>query len=160
MRLKTRMLRNLLTAALAFACILLCGKIAAARDVAIVTRKNGRVQVMKAADLARMMKTTHKWLDGESLTVVVTDPSSPEMRLVAEKLLSLTPDEFKKLIVVANKTKLTFLVTSSDDEALKTLQSNPLAIGLVNVYSINGNVDVLKIDGKLPLEPGYVLHSQ
>ncbi len=30
----------------------------------------------------------------------------------------------------------------------------------LNVYSINGNVDVLKIDDKLPLEPGYVLHSQ
>jgi hypothetical protein len=79
---------------------------------------------------------------------------------VAQKLLSLTRDEFKQLIAASNKNKLTFWVVSSDDEALKILQSNTSAIGLVNVYSINGNVDVLKIDGKLPLEPGYVLHSQ
>jgi hypothetical protein len=43
---------------------------------------------------------------------------------------------------------------------LKTVQSNPSAIGLVNVYSINSGVDVLKIDGKLPLESGYILHGQ
>jgi hypothetical protein len=157
---KNSMLRKLLRAALAFACIPLCGVIAAARDVAVVTPRNGRVQVMKATDLIKMIKTTHKWLDGYDLTVVLTDPSSPEMRVVAEKLLSLTPDEFRKLIMVANKTKLTFVVASSDDEALKMLQSNPSAIGLVNVYSINSNVDVRKIDGKLPLEPGYILHSQ
>ena len=55
---------------------------------------------------------------------------------------------------------MTFWVVSSDDEVLKIVQSNTSAIGLVNVYSINSNVEVLKIDGKLPLEPGYILHGQ
>lgn len=160
MGLKNRLLRNLPRSVLAFACILLCGENAAARDVAIVTSKNNRVQVMKAADLTKMIKTTHKWLDGNDLTVILTDPSLPEMRVVAEKLLSLTPGEFKELIDAANKTRVTFLVVSGDDEVLKTLQSNPSAIGLVNVYSINSKVDVLKIDRKLPLEPGYLLHGQ
>jgi hypothetical protein len=160
MGLKNRLLSNLPRAILAFACILLCCENAAARDVAIVTSKSNRVQAMKAADLTKMIKTTHKWLDGNDLMVVLTDPSSPDMRVVAEKLLSLSPIEFKELIHVANKTKLTFLVLSTDDEVLKTLQSNPTAIGLVSVYSINSNVDVLKIDSKLPLEPGYLLHSQ
>ena len=160
MGLQNRPLRNLPGAVLAFVCIFACSEIAAARDVALVTSRNSRVQVMKAAELTKMIKTTHKWLDGYDLTVVLTEPSSPEMRVVAEKLLSLTDDEFKKLIDAANKTRVTFLVVSSDDEALKALQSNPSAIGLVNVYSINSNVDVLKIDGKLPLEPGYILHSQ
>jgi len=160
MRSKNRTLLELTTPILAFVCIFVCSEVAAARDVALVTGKNSRVQVMKAVDLTKMIKTTHKWLDGYDLTVVLTDPSSPEMRVVAEKLLSLTTDEFKKLIDAANKTRVTFLVVSSDDEALKTLQSHPSAIGLVNVYSINSSVDVLKIDGKLPLEPGYILHSQ
>jgi hypothetical protein len=82
------------------------------------------------------------------------------MRIVAHKLLSLTPEEFKKSINATNKAKKTFWLVSSDDEVLKILQGNTSAIGLVNVYSINGNVEVLKIDGKLPLQPGYVLHSQ
>ena len=33
------------------------------------------------------------------------------------------------------------------------------AIGAVNVYSINSAVKVLRVDGKLPLEQGYLLHG-
>jgi ABC-type phosphate transport system substrate-binding protein len=146
--------------ALISACIFVFGVVAAARDVAIVTNKDSPLKAVKAADLARMIKTSHKRPDGYDLTVILTDPSSPEMQIVAQKLLSLTTDEFKKLIDATNKTHVTFHVVSGDDEAIRAMQSNPAAIGLVNVYSINSNVEVLKIDGKLPLEPGYILHSQ
>jgi hypothetical protein len=157
---KTRSLRILPRAVLALLCILRCGKIAVAHDVALVTHKNSQVKGVKAADLARMIKTTHQWPDGKELIVVLTDPSSQEMRIVVQKLLSLKRDEFKQLIDATNKRKMTFWVVSSDDEVLKVLQGNTSAIGLMNVYSINSTVDVLKIDDKLPLEPGYVLHSQ
>jgi hypothetical protein len=160
MELKTRALRILPRAGLAFVCILMCCAIASAHDVALVTHKNSQVKVIKADDLARMIKSTHKWPDGHDLIVVLTDPSSLEVRIVAQKLLSLKRDEFKQLIDATNKSKMTFWLVSSDDEALKILQGNTSAIGLVNVYSINGTVDVLKIDDKLPLEPGYILHSQ
>jgi hypothetical protein len=157
---KTRALRILSRAVLAFVCLLACGEIAVAHDVALVASKSGRVKGMTAADLAKMIKSTHKWPDGQELIVVLTDPSSLEMRIVAQKLLSLTRDEFKQLIAATNMGKMTFWVVSSDDEALRLVQGNTSAIGLVNVYSINSNVDVLRIDGKLPLEPGYVLHRQ
>ncbi len=146
---------------LALVCIFLCGEIAAARDVAVVTCRSNRVPVgMKSSDLIKTMKSTHKWPGGSDLTVILTNPSSSEIRIVAEKLLSLTVGEFKEMIDEANKIRVTFLVVSSDDEVLKTVESNPSAIGLVNVYSITSNVDVLKIDDKLPLQTGYILHSQ
>lgn len=160
MKLKKRALRTLLSALLAVISIAAFAGTATARDIAVVSVKNSHVQAMKAVDLTKIIKTTHKAFDTQDLTIVITDPSSPEMRIIAEKLLSLTSEDFRKLIVAANKTRVTFLVVSSDDEVLKALQSTPSAIGLVNVYSINGNVDVLKIDGKLPLEPGYILHAQ
>ena len=141
-------------------CILSRSDIAAASDVAVVASKDSRFRMVKASDLVKMIKTTHKRPDGYDLTVFLTDPSSPEMQIVAQKLLSLTPDEFKRLIDAANKSRVTFRVVSGDEEALNALQSNPAAIGLVNVYSINSNVEVLRIDDKLPLESGYVLHSQ
>ncbi|MFY9907655.1 MAG: hypothetical protein WBX02_14750 [Terriglobales bacterium] len=153
-------LRKLHIAVLPLVFLVVSAQIAAARDVAVVTVKNSHVQAMKAIDLTKIIKTTHKGIDTQDLTIVITNPSSPEMRIIAEKLLSLTAEDFRKLIDATNKTKPTFLVVSSDDEVLKTVQSNPSAIGLVNVYSINSNVDVLKIDGKLPLEPGYILHGQ
>jgi len=133
---------------------------ARAGDVALVSLKNSRVAAINSTDLAKVIKTTHKWNDGRDLVVVLTDPSSPEMRVVAEKLLSLTTAEFRMSIAAANKARLIFVVVSSDDEALKLLQSNPIAIALINVYSINSSVDVWKIDGRLPLEPTYILHSR
>jgi hypothetical protein len=160
MGLKNRVLGMVSGVVLAVVCVLACSALAAARDVALVTGKNSPVRAMKAADLARTIKTTHKWPDGSDLLVVLTDPSSPEMRIVAEKLLGLTSDEFRRSIDAANKARATFLVVPSDEEALRTLQGNPTAIALVNVYSINSSVNVSKIDGKLPLEPGYILHSQ
>ena len=160
MALKDNAFRILPRLVLVLVCVLVCDKLASARDVALVTNKNNPAKVVKAADLVKAIKTTRKWPDGSDLTVVLTNPSSPEMRIVAEKLLSLTSDEFKKLIDTANKSRVTFWLVPSDDEALKILQSNPAAVGLVNVYSINSSVNVSKIDNKLPLEPGYILHSQ
>jgi len=32
-------------------------------------------------------------------------------------------------------------------------------VGLVDVYAITGGVTVVKVGGKLPLEPGYALHG-
>ena len=157
---KSQRLGRLAKAALVSVCIFVGCDVAAARDVAIVTGKDSQFKAVKAAELSRMIKITHKRPDGYDLTVILTAPSSPEMQIVAQKLLSLTTDEFKRLIDATNKTRVTFQVVSGDDEALKAMQSNPAAIGLVNVYSINSNVEVLKIDGKLPLEPGYILHSQ
>jgi len=37
--------------------------------------------------------------------------------------------------------------------------SIPGALGVVDVYAINSAVAVVKLAGKLPLEPGYVLHG-
>ena len=37
--------------------------------------------------------------------------------------------------------------------------SIPGAVGVVDVYAINSSVAVVKLAGKLPLEPGYLLHG-
>lgn len=158
--LKDRALRTLPHVVLAFVSVLVCGELAGARDVALVIANNSHVRTMKATDLARMIRTTHRWLDGKDLTIVLTDPYSQEMRLVAHKLLQLTSEDFEKLIETGNKTRVTFVVVSSANEVLKKLQGDAFAIGLVNVYSINSSVEVIRIDNKLPLEQGYILHTQ
>jgi len=140
---------------------LLAGReLASARDVALVTLKNSRPAAAKSADLSKAIKTTHKWPDGRDLIVVLTEPSSPEMRIVSEKLLSLSSAEFRQSIDAANRNRVVFFVVANNDEVFKTLNANPSAIAFVDVYSINGTVDVWRIDGKLPFDPAYLLHSQ
>jgi hypothetical protein len=52
-----------------------------------------------------------------------------------------------------------FRIVDSDEEVIKAVNSIPGSLGVVDVYSINSSVTVLKIDDKSPLEPGYLLHG-
>ena len=45
----------------------------------------------------------------------------------------------------------------SDEALLKIVETTPGAVGLVDVYSITNRINVVKVDGKLPLEQGYLL---
>jgi hypothetical protein len=46
----------------------------------------------------------------------------------------------------------------SDADVLRIVESTPGALGLVEEHSIDDQVNVLKVDGKLPLESGYLPH--
>ena len=51
------------------------------------------------------------------------------------------------------------LVVNSDEDLVNKVASIPGAVGVVDVYAINSSVAVVKIAGKLPLQPGYLLHG-
>jgi hypothetical protein len=49
------------------------------------------------------------------------------------------------------------VVGGSDEEILRIVSSTRGAIGIIDLYSLTKDVHVVKIDGKLPMEPGYLL---
>lgn len=134
-----------------------------ARDVAVVANKNGTVSTLTMADLVKICKAqTNRWSDGTPVTLIVREPGSPEMKVVEEKIYGMTSDQIRDLIATANHGRTNhpaILVAASDEEVISRVQSAPGAVGLVDVYSITGAVKVMKIGGKLPLEPGYPLHG-
>src|ERR1043166_122385 len=99
----------------------------------------------------------HKWPDGRPVILVLRDPSTPEMQTAIQKLYHMQPDEFKALLAPHQSG---VIMVRSEEELLKSVESIPGAVGLVDVYSINGRVNVLKVDGKLPLEQGYYLKGR
>lgn len=126
-----------------------------AKQVAVIVDKSNSVGALSTAELTKLFKCdTRKWPDGRNIVVVVRDPSTPEMKVALQKLYKMQPEEFNALLA-AHHTGL--VVVHSEQELLKSVESIPGAIGLVDVYSINGRVNVVKVDGKLPLEPGYLL---
>jgi len=139
--------------------ILFCGiSLANAKDLAVVVHKTNPTKGFASADLVKILKATNrKWADGKTITIVMKDPGSADMRVVLQKVLAMSPDEAKAL-VAANK--VAFVIVDSDQAVVKTVESMPQALGLADVYSITGGVSVLKIEGKSPLEPGYLLHGQ
>jgi hypothetical protein len=89
-------------------------------------------------------------------------PSAPEMKALLEKVFELPESGVSELIATANHGRSShpaILVVNSDEELVNKVASIPGAVGVVDVYSINSSVTVVKISGKLPLEPGYPLHG-
>jgi hypothetical protein len=104
----------------------------------------------------------NRWPDGKPVTLVIRDPGSPEMRIALEKIYAASKDEVAALIASANHNRVNhpaIIVVESDEALVKKVEGTPGAVGLVDVYAITGGVTVLRVAGKLPLQPGYVLHG-
>ena len=143
--------------------LLISASLASARDLALVSNKSNAVAAMSVPDLVKVCKAqNNRWPDGKPITFIMRSPSVPEMKLVLEKVYGMSENEVNGLIVTSNHGRPThpaILVVTSDEELVNKVASLPGAIGVVDVYSINSSVAVVKIAGKLPLEPGYLLHG-
>ncbi|MGH9499878.1 MAG: substrate-binding domain-containing protein [Terriglobales bacterium] len=136
---------------------------APAKDFALISNKTNHVEGVSQAELVKICKgQMEHWPDGKPVSLVLRDPASPEMRLVLEKVYGIPKEEVLPLITSANHARVNhpaIVVVDSDEAAVKKVESSPGAVGLVDVYAITGRVTVIKVGGKLPLEPGYSLHG-
>ena len=129
----------------------------AVKNLAIVTAAGSKLTDLPLADLTKMCKGTMKaWPDGKAFTIVMKDPASPEMHVAVSKLFGTTSAEAKATIEKLNESRQTVKIVESDEELLRTVDATPGSLGIVDVYSINSAVKVLRIDGKLPFDVGYV----
>ena len=137
--------------------------LAAARDLAVVSNKSNAVSALTVPDLVKVCKgQTSRWPDAKPVTFIMRAPSVPEMKLVLEKVYELPEPQVKDLISSANHGRTNhpaIIVADSDEDLVNKVASIPGAVGVVDVYAINSSVAVVKVAGKLPLEPGYLLHG-
>jgi ABC-type phosphate transport system substrate-binding protein len=137
--------------------------LAAARDLAVVANKANPVTVMTVPDLMKVCKAqTNRWPDGKPVTFIMRAPSVPAMKMFLEKIYELPEGQVTELIATANHGRTNhpaILVVDSDEDLVNKVASIPGAMGVVDVYAINSSVAVVKVAGKLPLEPGYLLHG-
>jgi ABC-type phosphate transport system substrate-binding protein len=137
--------------------------LAAARDLVVVSNKANSVSALAVTDLMKICKgQTNRWPDGKSVTFVMRSPGNPAMKIVLEKLYEVPEPQVKELVATANHGRAghpAIIIVDSDEELVNKVASIPGAVGVVDVYSINSSVSVVKLGGKLPLEPGYLLHG-
>jgi hypothetical protein len=137
--------------------------LAAARDLALVSNKANSLSAITLPDLVKVCKgQTNRWPDGKSVTFIMRNPSVPEMKFFLEKIYELPESQVKELIATANHGRMghpAVMVVDSDEDLVNKVASIPGAVGVVDVYAINSSVAVVKVAGKLPLEPGYLLHG-
>lgn len=130
----------------------------AIKNIAVVMSSATKIEDVQLSELVKLCKGLQKtWIEGKSFTLVMTDPGTPEMHAAVQKLFGMTPAELKTALAKLNESRTMIRIVDNDGDLLRTVGETPGAVGLVDVYSINSTVRVLRIDGKLPFDVGYAL---
>jgi ABC-type phosphate transport system substrate-binding protein len=95
-----------------------------------------------------------KWPDGKAVVLVLHRNSAGETETL-QRLINMTGEGLKAMIA-AHKDSI--VLADSDAEVLKIVQTTSGAIGFVDVRSVDNTISVVRVDGKLPMESGYLPH--
>ncbi len=126
-----------------------------AHHIAVVVNKDNTVQNVTSAHLARIFKgDIKKWPDGKNVVLVLRG-ASPDQITTLEHLNNMTEAEVKALLALH---KDSIRTVGSDADVIEVVASTPGAIGFVEERSITDRVVVVRVDGKLPMESGYLPH--
>lgn|ERR1022692_320603 len=126
-----------------------------AHHMAVVVNKDNSMGDVNSAHLAKIVRLeVKKWHDGKDVVLVLHKDSAGEMSTL-ERLGKMSATELKSFIA-AHQGSITTI--DSDEDVLKVVETTPGAVGLVDVRSINDQVNVVRVDGKLPMEDGYLPH--
>lgn len=130
----------------------------AIKNMAVVASAGSKLADVPLTELVKYCKGSAKaWPDGRNFVIVLKNPDLPEMRVALQKLFGGGAVEARLAIAKLNETRHAAVIVDSDDDLLRAVDTTPGAVGIVDVYSINSSVKVLRVDGKLPFDVGYAL---
>ena len=125
-----------------------------AHHIAVVVDKDNKTQNITSAHLVKILKgEVRKWPDGKSIVLVLHE--TPDEITTLARLTKMTEAEVKAMI---EERKDSIIRKGSDADVIGAVASTPGAIGMVEEHSISGRVSVVRVDGKLPMESGYLPH--
>jgi len=129
--------------------------------LAIVVNRNNPLTEMSLADLRRVYRGQRsRWSNGRRVTLVMRDTGTVERDAILQSLYGVAEVEYRR-------TYLQAIFAGQASDAPKTLATTngvlrfvfnvPGAIGYVRAREVDPSVKILRIDGRLPGEPGYRL---
>jgi ABC-type phosphate transport system substrate-binding protein len=126
-----------------------------AHHLAVVVDKENNVGNVTNLRLAKIFRCEiKKWPDGKDIVIILHRDAPAEMETL-ERLTRMSAQELKAHLSSRDSG---ITQADSDAEVLRIVGSTPGALGLVDVREISDRVNVVKVDGKLPLEGGYLPH--
>lgn len=138
---------------LAFLCFALAPCFA--HHTAVVVNKENGIDNVTSAHLSKIVRGEIKqWPNGKSIVLVLHRDSAGE-REALEHLNKMSDSEWSTFLLAH---KESIMLVDTDADVLREIQSEPGAIGLIEVHSIDNSVNVVRVDGKLPMERGYLPH--
>ena len=126
-----------------------------AHHMAVVVDKDNKIQNVTSLHLAKILKgEVKKWPDGKTVVLVLHHSSPGEMSTL-QHLSKMSEAEVKALLASRKESVQT---VASDADVIDAVSATPGALGFVEEHSINDRVSVVRVDGKLPMESGYLPH--
>jgi ABC-type phosphate transport system substrate-binding protein len=126
-----------------------------AHHMAVVVSKENVVDKMTSVQLGKIFRAeTKKWSDGKPVVLIFHRASAGEMIT----LQHLNKMSAAQLQAWTNEHRDSLKFVDSDQDALAIVESTPGAVGLVDVRSVTDRVKIVHVDGKLPMEDGYLSH--
>jgi phosphate transport system substrate-binding protein len=125
-----------------------------AHHTAVVVNKENALDNVSSAYLARIVRgEIKKWPDGKNIVLVLHRDMGEDESLA--RLNKMSAAEWGAFLD-AHRDSIHLL--DSDADVLKIVQSEPGAVGMIEVRSVDNSVNVVRVDGKLPMEQGYLPH--
>lgn len=134
-----------------FACLTPCF----AHHTAVVVNKDNGIENVTSAQLSKIIRgEVRKWPNGRNIILILHNDSPGEDETL-ERLNKMSAAEWK-FYRITHKDEIMFVAT--DAEVLKAVQSEPGAVGLIEIHDLDDSVNIIHVDGKLPMEFGYLPH--
>lgn len=126
-----------------------------AHHTAVITNKENAVENVSSVQLAKMVRgEVNRWPNGKAVVLVLHKNFAGE-RETLEHLNKMSGSDWNAF-VSSHRDSIVFVDTDAD--VLREVQKEPGALGLIEVHSIDSTVNVVHVDGKLPMEFGYLPH--
>lgn len=133
----------------------------AGQAVAIVVHPQLQVTDISFAELRRIFLGEQQfWPDRSKVTLLVRAPTARERTMVLDRIYRMDEDQFRQYWIgkifraeVAGGPKIVY----STDMAMNLIAAIRGSITFVPASAVGHEVKVLRIDGKLPSDPGYPL---
>jgi len=129
--------------------------------VAIVVHPDAAVDNVSFSDLRRIFTAQQQfWGDNSRITLLVRAPVARERKTVLDKIYGMSEDQFRQFWIakmfradVASGPKIVY----SSEMARELVSAIPGAITFLPLSAVTRDLKVLRIDGRLPTDPGYAL---
>lgn len=133
----------------------------AAGDVAVVVHPDVPVDNLTLAELRRIVLGDREfWPGSVRVTLLMRAPVAHERDVVLKTICQMSEAQFRQhwiAKVFRADTAIAPKIVYSADSSVDLVRQTPGGLTFVNASSANPSLKVLRIDGKLPGEPGYPL---
>jgi hypothetical protein len=130
--------------------------------IAIVVRSDLPVQNVSFAELRRLMLGDRQfWSSNLKVTLLVRAPGAREREVVLKTIYQMSEAQFRQYWIAkvfraeaASGPRIVY----SNEMATELAAEIPGAVAFVDASQVPKGLKILRVDGKLPGEPGYPLH--